>query len=190
VNISCVAEGVGGLSTYVWPPMYNRTLVRLTPGDVSSALEQLKSGWNEVNPDNPFIINFVDEAINNQYTDEQRWSKIINYASIFAIIIACMGLIGFIRLTIQIKLKEIGIRKVLGASITNILGLLSKRILGMVVVWWVGNEWLQTFPYHFEMNLWPFIIAVAVTLILAFISVGYQTVKAAIVNPTDILMDE
>ena len=148
---------------------------------------------------NPFEYFFADETYNKQYATEQQLGNVFIAVALVAIFIACLGLFGLAAFTAQQRTKEIGIRKVLGASVTNIAALLSfdfvKLVLMAIVLatplaWWAGTRWLQDFPYRTNMGAWIFIAAAVIALLIAIITVSFQAIKAAMANPVNSLRSE
>jgi putative ABC transport system permease protein len=137
--------------------------------------------------------------VENQYRAEVRWGKIVGYASILAIFIACLGLFGLATLTAAKRIKEIGIRKVLGASAVGLAGLLSKDFVKLVlaanliawpVAWHIMNKWLQNFAYRIDISWWVFVLAGGLALGIALLTVSTQAIKAALANPVEALRYE
>ncbi|MEI9919013.1 MAG: ABC transporter permease [Bacteroidota bacterium] len=174
--------------------------LRLAKGtDLQKAMEQLKVTSKSIYGDGEMRIFFMDETVKNFYQSEQRISKLANTATGLAIFISCLGLLGLASFTAIQRTKEIGIRKVLGASVTNIVTLLSREFILLVVIsfliavpiaWYAGNQWLDTFPYRMDLAIWIFIVAGAMSVLVALITVGFQAIKAAIVNPVESLRYE
>jgi putative ABC transport system permease protein len=199
IDQGSIASGVTGLNTYVWPPNLYRTVVRVGQGELSEAVSFLEESWKQVNPGKPFTYDFVDDVLANNYSEEARWNKVINYASIFAIVIAWMGLLGLTRLSVQKRTKEIGIRKVLGSSALKVTTALSMRFLFLVVIataiswpiaWLAMGKWLESFSYRVDLSAMTFIVASAGILIISLFSVGMQAYRAAIANPVESLKYE
>ncbi len=194
-----IASGITGLSTYVWPSNLHQLIVRIGPGDLSNAIDFLERSWMNVNPDKPFTYDFVDEILAQNYEEEARWRKLIDAASIFALVIAWMGLLGLTRLNVQKRIKEIGIRKVMGSSLWDVISLLSRRFMVLVsismiisfpVAWIVLEKWLESFSYRIDLNILVFIAAGIAVLVISMISVSLQTTRAARANPVDSLRYE
>ena len=194
-----IASGITGLSTYVWPPNLYQLEVRIGDGEVKPIIDHLKEVWNRVNPNKEFVYHFVDEVLEAKYAEEKRWAKIINLGSFFAIGIAWLGLLGLMQLSVQKRTKEIGIRKVLGSSTTNVILLLSKKFLllvaiGIIIAWPIGwlviSRWLQSFTYRIDLNPLWFIVAGLGVLLITFSSVGLQSLRAARSNPVEALRFE
>lgn len=180
-----------------WPIIH--ILVRIDPQDIAGAIALLKQTWQQVHPQAPFEYRFVDEDINRQYLAEQRWSQILLYSAVFAIMIASMGLFGLALLNIRQRTKEIGIRKILGATVTNVIALLSRSFIKMVLLanlvawplaWWVMNQWLQNFAYRIEIGWWVFALGGGLALVIALVTVSAQAIRAATANPVDSLRYE
>jgi len=142
---------------------------------------------------------FMDQGLANEYTQERRWQKIGAIATILSLIICCLGLFALAHLATQQRTKEIGIRKVLGAAAINIVTLLSKQLLMLVVIaiviaspfaWLIMNRWLENFEYRIEISWWVFLLAGLSALLIAFITVGFQTFRAAMANPAKSLRTE
>lgn len=141
----------------------------------------------------------MDESVNRLYAKEEQLSKVIYLFAGLTILIACLGLFALAALATERRTKEIGIRKVLGASVTNIVSLLSKEFLQLVGIsifiaipfaWFAMNHWLQDFAYRIDMEWWVFIVAGLLALLIAFFTVGFQSVKAALSNPVNAIKIE
>jgi len=174
-------------------------LVRIAPGDAPATLDALRATWQDVAPGVPFQYSFLDDDLNQQYESEQRWSRIVGYGAVFAVLIACLGLFGLAALSVAGRTKEIGIRKVLGASVTRVTLLLSKDFVKLVLVavvlaapvaYVALQRWLDGFAYRIEMSGWTFLIAGLTALVIALATVGYQAVRAALTDPVESLRYE
>ncbi len=176
-----------------------RISVRFRSGNLQDHIAFLQSTWKSVAGDRDFDYEFLDEALNTAYRQEQRLSDIVRYASFLAIFIACMGLFGLATLVVVRRTREIGIRKVLGADVSRIVMLLSRDFVVLVVIaslvafplaWWGLNKWLQDFAYRIEVP-WPlFIISALLALFIALATVSFQAIKAALMNPVKSLRTE
>ena len=147
----------------------------------------------------PFSYSFLDEEFNKQYSADQRTGKIFLVFSILAILIACLGLFGLVTFAAEQRVKEIGIRKVLGAGITNIFGLLSKDFIKLLVLsiciaspvaWLAMNKWLQDFAYRISIGWWMFVAVGTIYLLIALVTISFQAIKAATANPVRSLRSE
>jgi putative ABC transport system permease protein len=174
-------------------------LVRIRPGDVAGALAALRTAWEKMAPEVPFTYTFLDDDLDRQYQSEQRWGRIVGYASFFAILVACLGLFGLAALTVAGRTKEIGIRKVLGASITSVATLISKDfswlvfigiVLAVPAAYFTMSQWLQDFAYRIELGWWMFALAGGMALLIALFTVSTQAIKAALANPVKALRYE
>ncbi len=172
---------------------------RIAPEGMAQTLAFLEETWQQVAPDRPFQYQFLDEVVAEAYEAEQQWRAIIRYAAGFALVIACFGLFGLAALAAERRTKEIGIRKVLGASATSITLLLSKDFLKLVLIafviaapvaYWAASRWLQEFAYRIELGPGLFLLAGGAVCVVALGAVSYQAVKTALANPVDALRSE
>jgi len=177
----------------------NSIAVRIKSNDVAGVLTQVKTKWQAMSPSNPFIYSFMDEEFQNQYHAEQRTGKIFITFATLAILIACLGLFGLASYAAEQRTKEIGIRKVLGASVNNIARMLSKDFLKLVLIAsviafpvaaWAMNQWLQDFAYRVSISWWIFFVSGMIALLIALFTVAYQAIKAATMNPAKSLRTE
>lgn len=169
-------------------------LFQVNPTRVSDAVALIKAEWETFAPEVPFTYSFLDDDLGAQYESEQRWTRIVRYASFFAILIAALGLFGLASLSVTSRTKEIGIRRVLGATTVGIAAQLSKGFVQLVLVgvvlavpltWTFANRWLDSFAYRIDISLVVFVIAALLAVGVALITVGLQTVRAAGMNPVD-----
>jgi putative ABC transport system permease protein len=173
--------------------------VKLSTNNIQNSIRQMEIIWNKFSPERPFQYSFLDETFAQLYQSEERFKKIFLSITALAIIIACLGLFGLAAFVTEQRVKEIGIRKVLGASVSGITTLLSKDFLKLVlvaviiaapVVWFVMNKWLQDFAYRISIEWWVFVIAGLIALFIAWITVSFHSIKAAIANPVKSLRTE
>ena len=164
-----------------------------------AAISMVEQQWKKLYAGVPFNYTFYDDTIKKLYKNEEQMQQLVNAATIIAILISCLGLFGLATLTAFQRTKEVGIRKVLGASVPGIVGLLSKEFLLLVfisvviatpIAWWLMQKWLQDFSYRVEMQWWMFIIAALVSAVIALLTVSYQAIKAATANPVKSLRTE
>ena len=174
-------------------------LVRVNPQNLTGALETIKATWKTVAPKQEFIGSFLDENTQRWYRREQRLATIFSSAAGIAILLSCMGLFAIALITIQQRTKEIGIRKVLGASVSSIVALLSKDFLTLVIIaiaiasplaWWAMNKWLTDFAYKIDISWWVFALAGVLATTIALLTVSVQSIKAALMNPVKSLRSE
>jgi putative ABC transport system permease protein len=180
-------------------PQFNYMMAHSKAGDIGAALKSVESNWHKLNPNEPFEYSFLDEDFAKNFSAETKLSSIVNYFTIIAILISCLGLFGLATFSAEQRTKEIGIRKVLGATAPDIVGLLSKDFLKLVAVaiilaspiaWYVMNKWLQDFAYRVGIGWWMFVIAAMLALLIAFLTIGFQALKAANTNPVKNLRTE
>ena len=174
-------------------------LVRTSAGKTAEAISGLESLCKELNPGFPFTYQFSDQEYTKLYKNEQLVGKLSNYFAFLAIFISCLGLFGLAMSTAEQKTKEIGVRKVLGASIPSIVGMLAANFLkpviiamciGFPIAWYLMNYWLQDFAYKVELEWWIFAFAALIIVIIALITVSYQSIRAAMTNPVNSLRTE
>jgi len=175
-----------------FPLRIRNILVRLKPENIPQSLAYIRSGWEELRPDASFEYYFLDDYLNRLYRDDQNWNKIIGYSSAFAIFIACLGLFGLTALSTEQRTKEIGIRKILGAEVPDIIYLLSRNFwilvgLANAAAWpaayYAGNLWLQGFAYQAGFSFWMFGLAALLVLILTGLTVSIHAVRAGNIDP-------
>ena len=180
-----------------WIP--SRFFVRLKPGNPGPALAKLENLWKTLAPGVPFQDSFLDDKFDQFYKAEMRWSRIVGWAGGISIFLACLGLFGLSAYTTSQRIKEIGIRKVLGASAMSITTMLSKDFLKLVIIavviaspvaWFVMSKWLNDFAYRTTIAWWIFGLAGILAFLIALITVSFQAVKAAIANPVKSLRTE
>ena len=177
----------------------HKFFVRIKAGDPSKALATLRKAWSSLVVDLPFRYDFLDESLDNFYKSEVRWSHIIGWAGGISIFLACLGLLGLAALAAVNRTKEIGIRKVLGASVPNIIGLLSKDFLKLVIIaiviasplaWYFMSKWLQDFAYRINIGWVVFLIAGLSALTLALVTISLHAIRAALASPVKSLRTE
>jgi putative ABC transport system permease protein len=173
--------------------------VRVNTANMSQTIQHVQDVWTKVFPGNPFSYFFLDDYFNKQYANEQKFGKLFTSFSILAIILSCLGLFGLSAYTASQRVKEIGIRKVLGATVVDITSMLSLDFLKLVgisvviatpVVWLVMHNWLQGFAYRISISWWIFLIAGLIAFLIALLTVSYQAIKAALANPVKSLRSE
>ncbi len=186
----CIGAGMEGL---------DKLVIRVRTENITGLISQLKDTWKEIDPSHPFDFFFLDDFFNAQYRSEERLNSIFASFSGLAIIIACLGLFGLSSFMVEQRTKEIGIRKVLGASISEVVALLSRELLVLVgvavlVAWPIAyfamSFWLRNFPFRTSLNPWIFLVSGLAALTIAFLTVSFQAIKAASANPVDSLRYE
>ena len=174
-------------------------LVSIEGSKTKEVLAQLQAVYKTINPDFPLVYNFASEEYAKLYKSEQVISKLSNYFAFIAIFISCLGLLGLAIFTAEQRKKEIGIRKVLGATVAGITSLLSRDFVSLVLVaiviaspvaWYLMHLWLQNFAYKINISWWIFFLAGMLALLIALLTVSFQAVKAALMNPVRSLKSE
>ena len=177
----------------------NFLLVRVSGRDLPATLDLLRAAWMEIAPESLFEYSFLDDDIARFYAGEANLARIFTYSAVFALLIACLGVYGLVSLEVARRTKEICIRKVMGAAVSDIMSLMSKQFVYLVLIasvlawpaaWWLMNEWLADFAYRTEVGTAPFIAAGLVVLATALITVNLQTFRSALLNPADTLRSE
>ncbi len=173
--------------------------VRIKSNNIPALLGQIKAKWASFLPNKEFVSNFMDDEFNNQYRTEQQTGSIVVAFTSLAIIIACLGLFGLAAYAAEQRTKEIGIRKVLGANVSTIVSMLSKDFIKLVLIaiaiaipvgWYAMNKWLQDFAYRIHIQWWVFAVAGLAAIIIAFLTISFQSIKAALTNPVKSLRSE
>lgn len=179
--------------------LYSKLIIKIKPTSTSQTLSYIEQVFKAQQPFQPYKYEFKDEINRQQYEAEEKWKQIIAFAAALTIFISCIGLFGLATLAAEKRIKEIGIRKVLGASVTGLTGMLSNSFLKLVAIaaaiafpaaWLVMDHWLQNYPYRIELSIWVFAIAGLSVLFIALATVSYQAIKAAIANPVKSLRTE
>ena len=180
-------------------PLLQLFSIKIQAQNKAETLAFIQREWDRYFPEKTFSYQFLDQRIAQLYDREQRLSTLIGYFAGLAILISCLGLYGLVSLVTQQKTKEIGIRKVLGASVSSIVGLLSKDFVWLVLIalviasplsWWAMNKWLDGFAYRIDIEWWVFALAGLLAVLVALLTVSFQSVKAALMNPVESLRSE
>jgi putative ABC transport system permease protein len=173
--------------------------IKVSSNDIARTLNNIEAKWNEVIPNRPFEYNFLDDFFNKQYKGEENFGKLFLNFAILAIFISCLGLLALSSYSTMQRTKEIGVRKVLGASVSNIVNLLSMDFIKLVVIalaiatplsWLAMNKWLEGFAYRIDISWTLFIVAGIIAVIIAFSTISFQSMKAAMANPVKSLRTE
>ena len=190
---------IGPLVILDRPSWQSMVYVRTAPGKATEALSAAHAVWAQLAPNRPFDFTFLDDSFNNLYKADTRISSLILLFSAVAIIISCLGLLGLAAFTAQQRVREVGIRKILGATVANIITLLSRDFIKLVLIsigvatpiaWWAMHSWLEDFAYHIPLTPWIFIGAGILALTIAVITVATQSIRAARANPVKNLRQE
>ncbi|MBS1935952.1 MAG: hypothetical protein JST96_18275 [Bacteroidetes bacterium] len=197
-NFSSMHDKVGPLVMQL-NESWGKISMRVETKNISSVIDGVENKWKAMAPGQPFSYSFMDADFNNLYTSEQQTGKLFITFAVFAIFIACLGLFGLVTYAAEQRTKEIGIRKVLGANVGGIVAMLSKdfakliliaAIIAFPIAWWAMNKWLQGFAYRVDLAWWVFVAAGLITIIIALVTVSFQAIKAALMNPVKSLRSE
>ena len=188
-----------GPAAFVYANWNAEINVRINNRNISNTINIIRNTWNEFSPEIPFEYEFLDKTYDKLYKSDEQFQSIINCFSVVAIFIACLGLLGLVSLSVDRRTKEIGVRKILGASVNSIIFTLTGEFLKWIALaniiawplaWYAMNKWLENFAYHTEMSWWMFILAGGISLVIAMGTVSFLAIKAATVNPVESLRYE
>ena len=186
-----------GIEPIIFVPSYstgNLLSLNMDANNIDLTLAQVKSSYDSYFPGNSFQYTFLDEHFKNLYEADIRFGKVLSFFTLLAILIACLGLFGLASYMTFLRTKEVGIRKVLGASVTGIIVLLSKDLIKLVFIalliaipisYIFMNQWLESFPYHIDLKWWVFLLAGLTAILLAFLTISFQSAKSAFMNPVE-----
>ncbi|MFL5810771.1 MAG: ABC transporter permease [Flavisolibacter sp.] len=183
----------------LYPQVIAKVAVKLKTADIQNTIAYIDKIWTKFSPEYPLDYKFLDESFGKMYKSEEKLSDLLWIFAIMAIVVGCMGLFGLAAFSAEQRTKEIGIRKVLGANVFNIVGLLSKNFLLLVflaslialpIAYWAMNNWLEDFPYRIDVSWWVFGLAIVAALLIALLTVSFQSIKAALTNPVKSLRTE
>lgn len=198
-HFASLHEEVSPLFFVLRPTWTHKLMAKIEAGKERETLANLQRMYEDFNPGFPFEFQFLDDAYQTQYVAEQRVSTLARYFALLTIVISCLGLFGLAAFTAEKRVKEIGIRKVLGASVTSVAGMLSRDFITLVVTavaiatpvaWWAMNQWLADFAYRIDIEWWVFALAGLAAVAIALLTVSGQAVKAAVANPVKSLRSE
>jgi putative ABC transport system permease protein len=198
-NYRSLQKNIEPLSMRLEPNSQSLVNINIQSANIPGTIAAIESKWKEMIPGRPFSYIFLDESFNKQYENEDRFGKLFFNFSILAILISCLGLLGLASYSTLQRTKEIGVRKVLGASVSNITSLLSKDFIKLVLIalliaspiaYWGMYSWLQSFAYRIDIHWWIFIVAGLIALFIALFTVSFQAMKAAMANPVKSLRTE
>ena len=174
-------------------------MVNINGQNVSAAINAVEKGWQAIDEATPFSFSFLDQEFNSLHVSANRSGKLLSAFSVLAIMIASLGLFGIVSFSMVQRAKEIGVRKVLGASVSNVLVLANKEFLLLIILafilaipvsYWAMSEWLSTFAYHVNIGVLPMILGLSFTLFIAIFTISFESLKAALVNPAETLRNE
>jgi len=197
-NFSSMRQNVGPLLIQLGEN-WGSIAIRVNTKSIASIINTVESKWKTTTNGQPFNYTFMDDDFNKTYTAEQQTGKLFITFAVFAIFIGCLGLFGLVTYAAEQRTKEIGVRKVLGASVGGIVAMLSKDFAKLVLIasvisfplaWWGATKWLQGFAYRISVSWWMFIVAGIAAILIALITVSFQAIKAAVANPVVSLRNE
>jgi putative ABC transport system permease protein len=180
-------------------PYYGTVAIRIKPGNISQTIAQIKNTWSHTAKNSPFTYSFLDEDFANLYKAEHNMGSVLGLFTVLSIFVSCLGILGLTAFTIRQRFKEINVRKVLGASVTNITTLVTKDFLKLVVLSvliasplaYLGiSRWLNSFAYRINISGWVFLVAGLGAIFIAFAMVSIQAIRAAVANPVTSLRSE
>jgi putative ABC transport system permease protein len=181
-------------------PLRSSTIVAKVNGrNIADAVKYASDSWKKLNPDTPFSYGFLNDIFQGDYVQDQRAQQMSGIFTFIAIFVSCLGLLGLVTYSVTQKAREIGIRKVVGASVADIVVLFSKQYFRLILIgnviawplaWYFMNSWLQTFPYRANISWWMFAVSLSAGIIIAFCTIAFKTIKAAMVNPVNSLRAE
>jgi putative ABC transport system permease protein len=198
-NFNSLREPIGPMVIFLGRDYSRSFMVRINGKDIQPTLGRLEMLWKQRLPERPFTYHFLDEDYDKLYVGEQRSSALFTVAATLAILLACLGLFGLAAFTTVQRTKEIGIRRVLGANITSITMLIARNFLLMIgiailiaipLAWYAGNQWLQDFAFRIPVQGWIFIATAAATILIALATVGFHSMRSALMNPVKSLRTE
>jgi putative ABC transport system permease protein len=183
----------------IFPKFYYDAGIKVNSKNLSATIAAIKTAWESVYPDFYFEYTFLDQEVAGQYRQDERTFTLFKIFSGISIFIGCLGLYGLISFMANQKLKEVGIRKVMGASVTSIVMLFTREFIKLILIafalaaplaYYFMDKWLQGFAYRIDMPWWVFLLAVVATLVIALLTVGYRSIRAAVTNPAQVLAAE
>jgi putative ABC transport system permease protein len=191
---------IGPLAVWIWPEKYwNFIYFRIRPGNLHETMAGLEHKWKQILPLYPFDYHFLDQDIDKTYRTEERTGGLLKYFSILAILIACIGLFGLATYTVEQRTRELGLRKVLGATGRSLVLLISGEFMRLLIIasiisipfsWLFLKRYLGNYSYHTELNIWIFVVAILLTIIVAALAISYQLIMAIRSNPAKSLKYE
>lgn len=198
-NFTSLTEPVSSMVLEIAPNGYNTLSIKFENANLTTTLETIESAWNKMFPEKSFQYTFLDQQLNDQYQAFQNFASIIQIFTGIAILISCLGVYGLILFVVQRKVKEIGVRKVLGASVASILQLIYKDFIWLIVAGFVIaipvsyyfiNQWLENFTYHTSIDVLTYVISLMAVMFVVVITIGIQAVRASLANPVNALRSE
>jgi putative ABC transport system permease protein len=198
-HFASLREKIAPVIFFYRPAVYQTLYVKTSTNNAAAAIAAAGNQFKQYNGEFPFSYSFLDDVFNNLYQGEQREGTLFNYFAGMAILISCLGLLGLAAYTAQVRTREIGVRKVLGASVTGVIGLLAKDFIKLVLIgivvatpiaWYAMTNWLNAFAYRIPIHWRVFVLAACIAIVIAFVTISFQSIKAALANPVKSLRSE
>jgi putative ABC transport system permease protein len=199
INFTSLTTAVSPLVLEYNADQMNQLSIRFENSNVEQTIDKIEGTWNSMFPEKSFQFNFLDQQLEQQYRNFQNFGTIIQTFTFIAILIACLGVYGLVLFVVQRKVKEIGVRKVLGASVTSILNLIYKDFALLILIafvfatpiaWYFMDKWLENFSYHTSIDMWTFVLSFVLVVLITSLTISYQAVKASMANPVKSLRSE
>jgi putative ABC transport system permease protein len=199
INFTSLTSAITPLIVEYNADQMNQLTIRFENANIEATLDRIQSNWNSMFPEKSFQFNFLDQQLDQQYANFRNFGTIIETFTLIAILIACLGVYGLVLFVVQRKVKEIGVRKVLGATVPGILQLIYREfalliilafVLGAPVAWYFMDQWLENFTYHTTIDVWTFLLSLVMVVVVTSITIAYQAVKASMANPVKSLRSE
>jgi putative ABC transport system permease protein len=198
-NFTSLETAVSAMVIEFNPDQFNTLSIRLKNADIPQVVGRIESMWNRMFPEKSFEHTFLDQQINDQYTNYRNFGVIIQAFTLVAILISCLGVYGLVLFVVQRKVKEIGVRKVLGATMGNILRMIFRDFAGLIVIgfalaiplsYYLMDAWLKNFTYHTSIDVLTYFVSLVMLVTIVALTIGYQAVKASLANPVRSLRSE
>ena len=199
INFTSLTSTISPLVMEYNPDQLSQLSIRFENSNVEQTIEKIEDTWSSMFPEKSFQFNFLDQQLDQQYSNFRNFGTIIQSFTFIAILIACLGVYGLVLFVVQRKVKEIGVRKVLGASIMSILNLIYRDFALLIVLafvfatplaWYLMDQWLENFSYHTSIDVWTFCLSLALVVLITSLTISYQAVKASMANPVKSLRTE
>jgi putative ABC transport system permease protein len=199
INFTSLQSAVSALVIELNPNSFTTLSVRFENARVEETIDKVEKQWNSIFPEKTFQYTFLEEQLNQQYSNFRNFGTIIQSFTFIAILISCLGVYGLVLFVVQRKVKEIGVRKVLGATVGGILRLIyadfgALLIIGFVVAvpgsYYLMDKWLENFTYHTAIDVWTYVFSFIIVLVITLLTISYQAIQASLANPVDSLRSE
>jgi len=199
INFTSLTTAISPLVLEYNGDQLNQLSIRFENSSVDQTIDKIQATWNSMFPEKSFQFTFLDEQLDQQYSNYRNFGTIIQAFTFIAVLIACLGVYGLVLFVVQRKVKEIGVRKVLGATVTSILNLIYKDfallivlafVLATPVAWYMMDKWLANFSYHTSIDIWTFALSLVLVVVITSLTIAYQAVKASMANPVKSLRTE